>query len=149
MELSVVEVFSLLSSIASLVLAIVAIQMAKSSEQASRANFDKTQELMSQQYERTKDVLAEIDKRAAVVERTVSEAQTQMLGTLTRIINETIIPQRPDAGEEFAMVMMQKLMQDPDAADKIMGSIMPLIEHGQRVQEAERQRLPDSNQKDS
>ena len=106
LDLTIVEVFSLLSSVASLVLAVVAILMARSSERDSRANFDRTQEIMNQQYDRTKDVLSEIDKRASIVERTVSDSQTKMLTTLTTIINETVIPKRSDSGEEIGMMVM-------------------------------------------
>ncbi|MEL6445069.1 MAG: hypothetical protein AAF089_13260 [Bacteroidota bacterium] len=141
LDLTIVEVFSLLSSVASLVLAVVAILMARSSERDSRANFDRTQEIMNQQYDRTKDVLSEIDKRASIVERTVSDSQTKMLTTLTTIINETVIPKRSDSGEEIGMMVMQAIMSDPDAGTKIISSLMPLVEHGQRIQAEERQRL--------
>lgn len=65
---------------------------AKSSQREVRKNFEKIQLVMSEYQERTKEVLAEIDKRSAVIERTVSESQRQLMDTMTNIINETILP---------------------------------------------------------
>lgn len=130
-NLSVIDVISLLSSIASLILAIVAIIAAKSSEREVRENFEKTQRVMMEYQERTKEVLAEIDKKSEVIERTVSESQRQLMNTMTNIINETVIPKKVDMGEQLGMQFMQQMMTNPEKANDMMGglaNIMSIIE---------------------
>ncbi len=51
------------------ILAIVAIQSAKSSEKEVRNNFEKTQKMMIEYETRIKEVLAEIDKKSAIIEK--------------------------------------------------------------------------------
>ncbi len=126
-NMSIIEVIAFLSSIASLILAIVAINAAKNSEKEVRENFEKTQKVMSEYQERTKEVLAEIDKKSAVIERTVSESQRQLMDTMTNIINETIIPKKKDMGEEMGMQFMQQLMANPNEAGSMMSALEPLM----------------------
>ena len=126
-NMSIVDVISFASSITSLILAIVAINAAKNSEREVRENFEKTQKVMSEYQERTKEVLSEIDKKSAVIERTVSESQRQLMDTMTNIINETIIPKKKDMGEEFGMQFMQQLMANPNEAGNMMNALEPLM----------------------
>lgn len=83
--------------------------------------------MMVNYYEKTKDVLVEIDKRATVTEKTVTESQQQMLNTITSIINETVIPKKQDYGEQFAMLFMQTMMKDPESATKILDTMKPFM----------------------
>lgn len=129
------DLISFLASITSLILAIVAIMAAKASEREVRDNFEKTQQVMRDYQDRTKEVLAEIDKKSAVIERTVSESQKQLMDTMTNIINETVIPKRVDIGEQMGMQFMQQLMSNPSQSGemmKSMGEIMKIIEHPDR-----------------
>ena len=136
-NLTIIEVVSFLASIASLILAVVAILAAKSSEREVRENFEKTQRVMSEYQERTKEVLAEIDKKSAVIERTVSESQRQLMDAMTNIINETVIPKKDDPGEKFGMQFMQQMMANPDQAENMMDMISPLIKLGQEMESKE------------
>lgn len=126
-NLSVIEVIGLLASVTSLILAVVAIVAAKNSEREVRENFEKTQKVMSEYQEKTKEVLAEIDKRAAVIERTVSESQRQLMDTMTNIINETILPKKKDMGEEMGMQFMQQLMANPGQSGDMVAMLEPLM----------------------
>lgn len=129
------DLISFLASITSLILAIVAIVAAKSSEREVRANFEKTQQVMREYQERTKEVLAEIDKKSAIIERTVSESQKQLMDTMTNIINETVIPKRVDPSEQMGMQFMQQLMSNPSQSGemmKSMGEMMRFIEQQDR-----------------
>ena len=126
-NLNILEMVSLLASIASLILAIVAINAAKTSEREVRDNFEKTQKVMAEYQERTKEVLAEIDKKSTVIERTVSDSQKQLMNTMTNIINETVIPKKKDMGEEFGMQFMTQLMSNPNQANDMMNALMPLM----------------------
>ena len=127
-NLNIIEIASFIASIASLILAIVAINAAKTSEKEVRENFEKTQKVMSEYQERTKEVLAEIDKKSAIIERTVSESQKQLMDTMTNIINETVIPKKKDMGEEFGMQLMTQLMTNPNQANDMMDALKPLME---------------------
>ena len=112
-------IVALLGSGASLVLAIVTIFFARAIEKDTRSNFEETQQL-----------LAEIDKRATVTEKTVTETQNKLLETMTSIINQTVIPPKEDLGDQMGLAFMQMMMQDPAKAEKVLQTMMPLIEKG-------------------
>ena len=127
-NMSVFDVISFLASVTSLILAIVAIAAAKNSEREVRANFEKTQRVMAEYQDKTKDVLAEIDKRAAVIERTVTESQRHLMDTMTNIINETVIPKKPDAGEQMGLQLMQQMLANPAQAGESMKGLAEIME---------------------
>ncbi len=131
-NLSIIDIISLISSIASLILAVVAIQAAKSSEKEVRDNFEKTQKMMIEYESRMKDVLSEIDKKSAIIEKTVSESQKELMNTMTNIINETVIPKKKDMGEELGMQFMTQLMTNPNQANDMMNVLLPLMEMSQK-----------------
>lgn len=135
--MSIIDVLtgvSLVASIVSLVLAIVAINFSKTAEKDSRGNFERTQKMMLEFYDKTKDVLAEIDKRATVTEKTVTDSQQQLLNTMTSLINETVIPKKQDIGEQLGIKFIEKLMKDPNNAGKMMETLVPLMELSQKQQ---------------
>lgn len=111
-KMSMVEIVAFLASIASLILAVVAIIQSKVSEKEARDN-----------YEKTKDVLAEIDKRASIIERTVSDSQHKLMETMTNIINETVIPKKDDMGEKFGMMFMQQMMENPESTKDLVATL--------------------------
>ena len=125
-----IDIISLISSIASLILAIVAIQAAKSSEKEVRDNFEKTQKMLTEYESRIKTTLAEIDKKSAIIEKTVSESQKELMNTMTNIINETIIPKKQDMGEQFAAMFMNQLISNPQEANSIIDALKPIMELG-------------------
>ena len=127
-NMSVFDVISFLASVTSLILAIVAIAAAKNSEREVRANFEKTQRVMAEYQDKTKDVLAEIDKRAAVIERTVTESQRHLMDTMTNNINETVIPKKPDAGEQMGLQFMQQMLANPAQAGESMKGLAEIME---------------------
>ncbi|WP_120512641.1 hypothetical protein [Photobacterium salinisoli] len=127
-NLTIVDVISLIASLASLILAVVAIQAAKSSEREVRNNFEKTQNMMVEYESRMKDVLSEIDKKSAVIERTVSESQRELMSTMTNIINETVIPKKRDMGEELGIQFLQSMMSNPQQAGSMIEGLAPLID---------------------
>lgn len=106
-----------------MILAGFAIWLARTSERESRVNFDKT-----------RDVLAEIDKRAAVTEKTVSESNKQLLDTLTTLLNQTAVPAKADVGDQFAAAFIQTMLTNPEQAGKMMQSLQPLIELSEKQQ---------------
>jgi hypothetical protein len=133
--MTIIEAFSLLSSFASLILAVVAIIAAKSSEKEVRENFQKTQELMNQFEMRTKETLAEVDKKSAVIERTVSESQQKLMDTLTNILNETIIPKKEDMGEKMGMQIIEQMMSNPEQGMQNLTGLADLAQLAERFKD--------------
>lgn len=125
---SLTNFVSLISGIVSVVLAIVAIQAAKVSEKEVRDNFEKTQKMLIEYESRMKATLAEIDKKSAIIEKTVSESQKDLMNTMTNIINETVIPKKQDMGEQFAAMFMSQLLSNPHEANSIVDAMKPIIE---------------------
>lgn len=120
MDVSIIDIISIFSGLVSIVLAVVAIWFSISTSRESRDN-----------YEKTKEVLAKIDEKAAVVETTVTTAQKQLLDTVTKILEETAIPQKPDPGEEMGKVLLQMMAQDPKSMENIMKFMGPFMQQNQ------------------
>lgn len=122
------DAVSLISSLASLILAIFAIWFAKNSEKTINESFKETQKMMNETYDKTKDVLAEINKKAAIIEASVTNSQDKMMSTLTNLLNETVIPKKADIGEQFGIAFIQQLMSEPEKGKSMMESITQLAE---------------------
>ena len=140
-------IITLITGVASLILAIFAIWLGKASERESRANFERTQEEMRLYNERTKDVLAEIDKRAAVIEKTVTDSQQQLLDTVTNLLSETVVPAKPDIGEQMGLAFFQSLMEDPEQAAKKLEALQSFTDIGNQQQIQRPEQLPKSRRK--
>jgi len=108
---------SLAVGIVSIAVAILAIWINTSTVRESREN-----------YEKTKDLLEEIDKKSAVIETVVRESDKQLRDTLTNLLTEIATPSKPDLGEGMALVLMQKLLHNPEKAPQMMQGLQPLIE---------------------
>ena len=94
-----VESVSLIVGISSVALAVFAIWYGNQSRRESVEN-----------YNRTKDVLAEISTKAAVIEATMNNTQTKLVDTLTDIVR----PQR-ETQEEMMMRVLAPMLGNPDA----------------------------------
>ncbi len=110
-------IISLITGFLSVILAGFAFWLSKSAERESRDNFNKT-----------RDLLAEIDKRAAVTERTVTESHQQLLNTVTNLLNQTAVPAKADLGDQFGAAFIQTMLQKPEQAGKMIEALQPLIE---------------------
>ena len=95
--LDVSVVVTVITGITSVVIAVFAIWQANQSRRESIDNYNKT-----------RDLLAEVDKRAAVIQEFVSQNQTQLLDT----VKELAIPAQPD--------MEQQLLQAMTASPELM-----------------------------
>ena len=122
------EVLSLVVGVVSIVLAIVSMISSKNAEKQSLHNFEKTQELLQKSYNDTKDLLAEIDKKAAVIDSVVHEEQEKLMTTLTNIVNETAIPKKKDIGEEIGAQIISDMFKNPDQAQGTIKSLETLAE---------------------
>ena len=114
---SILAWVSLITGISSIVLAVVAIWISQSAERESRDN-----------YQKTKDVLAEIDKKAAVIETTVSENQQQLLETVTTILKETTVPEKVSMQDQAGMMFLQAMLQNPESMGSVLQGLQSLSE---------------------
>lgn len=112
-----IDTFSLINfilSISSISLAVVAMIQAHLSVRESREN-----------YQKTKDVLSQIDTRAAVIENTVQKAQDQLMQTVMKIIDEVVIPKKEDP----SMAIFHKLMREnPQMQDLAIQNFKGILE---------------------
>lgn len=98
------ETVSLVVGIVSIVLAVVAIWHSTRSERLS-----------IQYYDKTKDVLAEIDKRAAVIESSVSSTQTKLVDTVIAIASP-----KDEADEKMNATLWEVVRQKPEIIERIL-----------------------------
>ena len=112
---------SLIVGVASIILAIVAIFISKAAERESREN-----------YQKTKDVLADIDKKSAIIEKIVTDNQQQLLDTVTNLLKVTATPAKADVGEQFLVSFMNTMMTEPEKGGQILQGLEPLIELAER-----------------
>ncbi len=126
--MDVLTVLSLLVGLVSIGLAVFAMQFAKKSEEQSRDNFERTQDMMRSFYDKTKDLLNEVDKRTSVTEKAISSSQQQLLSTMTSIVNETVIPKKQDVGEQIGLMFFQQLLSNPKEAGGMMEALKPFMD---------------------
>jgi len=97
----------------SVAVAVIAMWQASSAAKESRVNF-----------ERTRDLLAEIDKRAAITEQVVAENQRELLDTVKKLA----IPEKPDVSDEMGKMFMAKMLESPDGLGDFLGQIALIAE---------------------
>ena len=100
-----------------------AIWLGMSSRRDSKANFDGTKDLMHSYDTRNREVLAEIDKKAAVTERTVTESHQKLLETVTSLLSKTVVA---DKGNPEQQLIMQQLLQAALADPALMKEFLEM-----------------------
>ena len=98
-------VISLVVSVVSVVLALVAIWYSTQSERKSMEN-----------YNRTRDVLSEISQRAGVIEATVNSTQEKLVDTITEIAK----PKQETQEELLLKTFIPAIVQNPDMLERLM-----------------------------
>lgn len=121
--LDLLTIVSLIVGFLSIVLAIMTIFFSRTTEKETRDNFDKTKEVMNNQYNDNKDVLSEITKQAAVIESTVKDGQQQLMETVTTILKETTIPKQTTQEEQMTAALLQAFLQDPSSFKGMIESL--------------------------
>ena len=105
---TVAETITLVMGVTSIVLALAAICYARDSARESRKNF-----------QATRDLLSETDKRAAVTESAISQSHQQLLDTVTSLATP-----REESKEDKALRFAVELIPiDPEGARLIFESI--------------------------
>ena len=84
----IVIIVSIISSISSIILAIFAILFSMRVEKRLKKNFLRLKDVMDNNHERTKEVLANMDREADGIKTTVYESQTELQETLKNIMDD-------------------------------------------------------------
>ncbi len=113
----VLSIISLIGSIVSIILAIVSMQSSSEHERISRENYDKT-----------KDVLAQIDKKIEVIERLNQEGYNKLQDTITNIVEKTVIPQKEDVGEKLGIEFLKNVINNPKKGTEMLKSLAELTD---------------------
>ena len=129
---------SLFVGIASVTLAGYTIWLARMTERDARQNYQRADDRMRDHYERTKEVLAAIETRSAVIEQTVKLSQDHLLNTITNLVNEIIIPKRPDAAKELETQFMQMVLTNPGKMNESMEVVKRMAEHTKATQKIDK-----------
>lgn len=119
---------SLFVGVAALVLSFYTIWLARQTERETRESFQRAEDRMADHYEKLKAVLAAIETRSATTEQSVKLSQDHLLTTITNLVNETIIPKKPDMGEQIGMQFFQSLMNNPEGGMKQIESLAGLMQ---------------------
>lgn len=91
---------SIISSISSIILAIFAILFSMRVEKRLKNNFLKLKDVMDNNHERTKEVLANMDSEAAEIKTLVHESQIELKKEFINIMDDNGIPMQKDEKSE-------------------------------------------------
>lgn len=119
---------SLFVGVAALVLSFYTIGLTRQTERETRESFQRAEDRMAEHYEKLKSVLAAIETRSATTEQSVKLSQDHLLNTITNLVNETVIPKKPDMGEQLGAQFLQSFMNDPDGGMKKIESLAGLMQ---------------------
>ena len=116
----------------SVAIACFAMVQAQSAARESRANYDKT-----------KDVLGQIDKKAEVIEKVVADNQRELFDTVKKLA----IPEKPDPGEAIGMSqesdtpaeLFKAIIQDPDKFNSVISTLGQLPQRADNNDEGRRE----------
>ena len=102
--IQLLPIISLIVGIVSAVLAVVAIWHSFRSERLSAEN-----------YNRTKDLLAQVDKKVAVIEAMTNSTLEKLVDTVTDIAR----PEKADAETALLTALLPQLLSNPDMIDTL------------------------------
>jgi uncharacterized protein Yka (UPF0111/DUF47 family) len=145
---------SIIIGTASIVLAAVAILFSVSYERRSAQNFKETQEIMRSFEDRSKVLLSDVDKKAAIIEKVVQKNQDQMMDTLLKILTETLIPQQSHVIRDSFANFVNNLSDKPENMQMLFNLLKDILrtmksyyEIDDEIAEEESETLKDDKQK--
>ncbi len=136
--MDVLTVISLIASVVSIVLAVVAMTTSKAAERESKMNFEKTQQMLSDTHEKTKDLLHQIDLKSAVINDVVQKNQTQLTTLFSNVLDKVLQPNIEESvsrtqedsnvqqenqqslSAQMAMQLLPELIRNPDSLSKLV-----------------------------
>jgi len=122
---------SLIVGIVSIVLAVVSMISSSNFEKMSQENFEKTQTMMNDIYDKTKDLLHQIDNKSTLinssVERNTTQLTTLFSNVLDKVIQDQNIKELPDLTnkETLKKVMEEEKVSNDDISNQIALQLLP------------------------
>lgn len=137
--MDVLTVISLIVGIVSIVLAIISMISAANSEKRSQENFEKTQKMMNEIYDKTKDLLHDIDTKSSAISGMVEKNQTQLTTLFANVLDKALPNQNKEISKmsqedidkaikesntidsnQLAMQLLPELIKNPDSLEKLV-----------------------------
>ena len=111
----ILSIISLIGGVISIILAIVSMNSSAEHERVSRENYDKT-----------KDVLAQIDKKIEIIERLNQESYNKLQNTITNIVEKTVKQQKEDIGEKMGVEFLKNIINNPREGNEMLKNLADL-----------------------
>ena len=137
--MDVLTVISLIVGIVSIVLAIISMISATNSEKRSQENFEKTQKMMNEIYDKTKDLLHNIDTKSSAISGMVEKNLTQLTTLFANVLYKALPDQNKEISKmsqedidkvlkesnaidstQLAMQLLPELIKNPDSLEKLV-----------------------------
>ena len=138
-KMDVLTIISLIVGIVSIVLAIISMISAANSEKRSQENFEKTQKMMNEIYDKTKDLLHDIDTKSSAISGMVEKNQTQLTTLFANVLDKALPNQNKEIlkmsqediekkikesntidSTQLAMELLPELIKKPDSLEKLV-----------------------------
>ena len=122
---------SLIVGIVSIVLAVVSMISSSNFEKMSQENFEKTQTMMNDIYDKTKDLLHQIDNKSTLINSSVERNTTQLTilfsNVLDKVIQDQNVKELPDITNEETLkkVMVKEKLSNNDISNQIALQLLP------------------------
>jgi|SRR5574344_975821 len=122
---------SLIVGIVSIVLAVVSMISSSNFEKMSQENFEKTQTMMNDIYDKTKDLLHQIDNKSTLINSSVERNTTQLTilfsNVLDKVIQDQNVKELPDITNEETLkkVMEKEKLSNNDISNQIALQLLP------------------------
>lgn len=137
--MDILAILSLFVGIVSIVLAIISMKSASNSEKRSQENFEKTQKMMNEIYDKTKDLLHNIDIKSSSISGMVEKNQTQLTTLFANVLDKALPSQQQEISKmtqddidkilkenntidsnQLAMQLLPELIKNPDSLEKLV-----------------------------
>lgn len=137
--MDVLTVISLLVGVVSIVLALISMKSASNSERRSQEDFEKTQKIMNEIYDKTKDLLHSIDTKSSSISGMVEKNQTQLTTLFANVLDKAIPSKDKEISKmsqddidkiikknntldsnRLAMQLLPELIKNPDSLEKLV-----------------------------
>ena len=137
--MDVLTIISLIVGIVSIVLAIISMISATNSEKRSQENFEKTQNMMNEIYDKTKDLLHNIDIKSSTISGMVERNQTQLTTLFANVLDKALPNQNKELSkmsqedidkaikdnntidsDKLVMQLLPELIKNPDSLEKLV-----------------------------
>ena len=145
--MDILTVTSLIVGIISILLAVISMVSASNSERRSQNNFEKTQKMMNEIYDKTKDLLHSIDIKSSNISGMVEKNQTQLTTLFANVLDKALpnhskdlsqmsqddidvaIEKKSIDSDRVVMQLLPELIKNPDSLEKLVNISEKMKKH--------------------